>query len=399
MKKIIILLFTFVYCFFSFSYVAALTNNKQDNSIDENAKLTNGLAAKAKSAIMMEASTGKIIFKKNENERLPMASMTKMMTLLLIMDNIENGNLKWDDKIKTSEHAASMGGSQIFLEPGEEMTVEELVKGICIGSGNDAAVAMAEAIGGTEKEFVKMMNNKARELGLKNTNFVNACGLDDSNHYSSAKDMALIAYELVKYDKILEYTGTYEDYLRKNSDKSFWLVNTNKLVRYYSGVDGLKTGYTKLAGYCITTTAKKNNMRLITVVMGEETSAIRNSETTQMLDYGFNSYKIDTILSHDTVLDNKEVLMGNDMKVKVVPKEDINILNTRIGTKRNVRYKVKIDSIKAPVKVGDVVGNIEVIEDGKNIMNVDVTVLNDVAKASIIKVYFRNLLDIVGGVI
>ena len=399
MKKIIILLFTFVYCFFSFSYVAALTNNKQDNSIDKNAKLTNGLAAKAKSAIMMEASTGKIIFKKNENERLPMASMTKMMTLLLIMDNIDSGNLKWNDKIKTSEHAASMGGSQIFLEPGEEMTVEELVKGICIGSGNDAAVAMAEAIGGTEEEFVKMMNNKAHELGLKNTNFVNACGLDDSNHYSSAKDMALIAYELVKYDKILEYTGTYEDYLRKNSDKSFWLVNTNKLVRYYSGVDGLKTGYTKLAGYCITTTAKKNNMRLITVVMGEETSSIRNSETTQMLDYGFNSYKIDTILSHDTVLDNKEVLMGNVMSVKVVPKEDINILNTRIGTKRNVKYKVKVDSIKAPVKVGDVVGNIEVIEDGKNIMNVDVTVLNDVAKASIIKVYFRNLLDIVGGVI
>ena len=399
MKKIIILLFTFMYCFFSFSYVAALTNNKRDNSIDENAKLTNGLAAKAKSAIMMEASTGEIIFKKNENERLPMASMTKMMTLLLIMDSIDSGNLKWNDKIKTSEHAASMGGSQIFLEPGEEMTVEELVKGICIGSGNDAAVAMAEAIGGTEEEFVKMMNNKAHELGLKNTNFVNACGLDDSNHYSSAKDMALIAYELVKYDKILEYTGTYEDYLRKNSDKSFWLVNTNKLVRYYSGVDGLKTGYTKSAGYCITTTAKKNNMRLITVVMGEETSAIRNSETTQMLDYGFNSYKIDTILSHDTVLDNKEVLMGNVMSVKVVPKEDINILNTRIGTKRNVKYKVKVDSIKAPVKVGDVVGNIEVIEDGKNIMNVDVTVLNDVAKASIIKVYFRNLLDIVGGVI
>ena len=399
MKKIIILLFTFVYCFFSFSYVNALTNNKRDNSIDENAKLTNGLAAKAKSAIMMEASTGEIIFKKNENERLPMASMTKMMTLLLIMDSIDSGNLKWNDKIKTSEHAASMGGSQIFLESGEEMTVEELVKGICIGSGNDAAVAMAEAIGGTEEEFVKMMNNKAHELGLKNTNFVNACGLDDSNHYSSAKDMALIAYELVKYDKILEYTGTYEDYLRKNSDKSFWLVNTNKLVRYYSGVDGLKTGYTKLAGYCITTTAKKNNMRLITVVMGEETSSIRNSETTQMLDYGFNSYKIDTILSHDTVLDNKEVLMGNVMSVKVVPKEDINILNTRIGTKRNVRYKVNVDSIKAPVKVGDVVGNIKVIEDGKNIMNVDVTVLNDVAKASIIKVYFRNLLDIVGGVI
>ena len=398
MKKVI-LLFTFICCMFSFCYVYAETKDKKSNSVNSSEKSDNGLAAQAKSAIMMEASTGHVIFKKNENERLPMASMTKMMTLLLIMDNISSGNLKWDEKVKTSEHAASMGGSQIFLEPGEEMTVEELVKGICIGSGNDAAVAMAERIGGTEEEFVKMMNKKAQNLGLKNTNFVNACGLDDDNHYSSAKDMAVIAYELVKYDKILEYTGTYEDYLRKNSDKSFWLVNTNKLVRYYSGVDGLKTGYTKKAGYCITTTAKKNNMRLITVVMGEETSAIRNSETTQMLDYGFNSYEIDTILSHNTVLDTKKVEMGNNEKVKVVPKEDINVLNTKIGTKRNVKYKVEVKNIKAPVKVGDVVGNIKVIEDGKNIMNVDVTVLNDVTKASIIQVYFRNLLDIVGGVI
>ena len=206
------------------------TNNSNKSVSNDNSNNGVNLASNAKSAIMIEASTGKVIFEKNANESLPMASMTKMMTLLIIMENIDNGNLKWDEKVTTSEYAASMGGSQIFLEVGEEMTVEDLVKGICIGSGNDAAVAMAERIGGTEEEFVKMMNDKAKELGLKNTNFVNACGLDDDNHYSSAYDMAMIAKELVKYEKILEYTGTYEDYLRKDTDNSFWLVNTNKVV-------------------------------------------------------------------------------------------------------------------------------------------------------------------------
>lgn len=217
------------------------SDKEQDNQNEETTTKSNSstsLAANAKSAIMIEASTGKIIFEKNIDEQLPMASMTKMMTLLLIMENIDNGNLKWDEKVTASEYASSMGGSQIFLEPGEEMTVEDLVKGICIGSGNDAAVAMAERIGGTEEEFVKMMNQKAKDLELKNTNFVNACGLDDDNHYSSAYDMALIAKELVKHEKILEFTGTYEDYLRKDTDNSFWLVNTNKVVFkfYYTNI-------------------------------------------------------------------------------------------------------------------------------------------------------------------
>ena len=370
-----------------------------DDNSENNSSNSNGvnLAEQAKSAIMIEASTGKIIYEKNANESMPMASMTKMMTLLLIMENIENGNLTWDEKITTSEYAASMGGSQIFLQAGEVMTVEDLVKGICIGSGNDAAVAMAERIGGTEEGFVKMMNDKVSELGLKNTHFVNACGLDADDHYSSAYDMATIAKELVKYEKILEYTGTYEDYLRKDSDSPFWLVNTNKLVRYYSGVDGLKTGYTKTAGYCITTTAKKDNMRLITVVMGEPSSAIRSSETTVMLDYGFNTYKIDSILTKDTILSESKVILGKDLKVEVVPKEDVNILNSKIGTKRNVTYEVDLDDIKAPVKVGDVVGKINVLEDGKTIMSIDATVGKDIEKANIFTVYLRDLMDIVKG--
>ena len=383
MKKILWIVLLPLFCFRN---VFAL---EDDDSLN--------LAENAKSAIMIEASTGKIIYEKNVDEQLPMASMTKMMTLLLIMENIEKGNLSWNEKVTASEHAASMGGSQIFLEVGEQMTVEELVKGICIGSGNDAAVAMAERVGGTEEKFVKMMNDRAIELGLKNTHFENACGLDHKNHYSSAYDMVTIAKELVKHEKILEYTGTYEDYLRKNTDKSFWLVNTNKLVRYYQGVDGLKTGYTGDAGYCITTTAKRNNMRLITVVMGEPTSAIRNSETTNMLDYGFNSYQIDSILTTNSVLDTKKVILGEKKEVQIVPKENVNILNTKIGTKRNVTYQVNIGNIKAPVKVGDVVGKINVLEDNKVIMTIDATVMTSIPKARFLTAYYRDLLDMIKG--
>ena len=364
-------------------------NTKQDNDVN--------LAENAKSAIMIEATTGKIIFEKNSHEKLPMASMTKMMTLLLIMENIESGNLKWDEKVKASEYASSMGGSQIFLEPGEEMTVEDLVKGICIASGNDASVAMAERIGGTEEKFVSMMNNKAKKLNLKNTNFINACGLDADNHYSSAYDMSIIAKELVKYKKILEFTGTYEDYLRKDTNNSFWLVNTNKLVRYYSGVDGLKTGFTESAGYCITTTAKKNNMRLITVVMGEPSSKVRNAETTSMLDYGFNTYTMDTPLTKNKIIAQSKIELGVKEKINIVPKENINILNSKIGTKRNITYKLKLNKIIAPVKVGDKVGTINIIENNKTIMSIDATVNENINKANIIKIYLRNLLNMITG--
>lgn len=392
MKKLLILFLIF------FSLVLTVHAEDTTQSESVNSKSTNiSLAENAKSAIMLEASTGKIIFEKNANEKLPMASMTKMMTLLIIMENIENGNIKWSDSVITSEHAASMGGSQIFLEVGEEMTVEELVKGICIASGNDAAVAMAEKIGGTEEEFVKLMNKKAKELQLKNTNFTNACGLDSDNHYSSAHDMAIIGKELVKYDKILEYTGTYEDYLRKNTDKSFWLVNTNKLVRYYKGVDGLKTGYTEKAGFCITTTAKKDNMRLITVVMGEPSTKIRNAETTSMLDYGFNTYKIDTVASSKKIIASKKVTNGIDKIANIVPKTDINILNTKLGTKRNVTYNLELSTISAPIKKGDSIGKINVMENNKIIMTIDATTTKDINKASIFIVYYRNLLDIISG--
>ena len=349
------------------------------------------LAENATSAIIIEASTGEIIWKKNENEKRPPASMTKMMSMLLIMEAIENNNIKLDDEVTASANASSMGGSQIFLKAGETMKVEDLLKGIAIGSGNDATVAMAEKLSGTEEVFVKLMNNRAKELGLKNTNFKNSTGLDAENHYSSAYDMVMIAKELVKHEKILEFTGTYEEYLRKDSDSPFWLVNTNKLVRFYNGADGLKTGFTTDAGYCLTATAKKNDMRLITVVMNEPTSQIRNSETMAMLDYGFNLYSMDKILDKNTSLGNVNVELGKEEVISIIPMEDVKILNNNTKEKRNVTYELQIDDIKAPVKNGDKVGKINIIENNKVINTIYATVENDIDKASILTIYYRNL--------
>lgn len=355
------------------------------------------LAPNATSAIIIEASTGTVIYSKNEHEKLAPASMTKMMGLLLIMEQIDKGNLKWDEMITASSNASSMGGSQIFLETGEQMSVEDLVKGISIASGNDAMVAMAERIAGTEAAFVELMNKKASELGLKNTNFKNSTGLDDENHYSSANDMALIAKELVKHEKILEFSGTYEDYIREGTDKSFWLVNTNRLVRFYQGVDGLKTGYTSTAGYCLTATAMKNNMRLITVVMNEPDSTTRNNETTSMLDYGFNTYGMEQLLNKDNVLGKIKVDLGEKEYVEVVPKEEVNILNNKNSNKRNVTYNVELNNVKAPIQVGDTIGKINVIENNKTIMTVDVTVKENIDKVNLFVSYLRNLKDIVSG--
>lgn len=352
------------------------------------------LAENAKSAILIEASTGEILYQKNANERLAPASMTKIMSLILIMENIENGNLKWNDIVVVSKNASSMGGSQIFLEANEMMTVEDLVKGICIASGNDATVALAEKIAGTEKAFVKLMNDKAKSLGLKNTNFVNATGLDAEGHYSTANDMSVMARELVKHEKILEFSSIYEDYLRKNTAKSFWLVNTNKLVKFYSYIDGLKTGFTDDAGYCLTATGKKNNMRLISVVMGETSIDNRSTDTLAMLDYGFNMYNIDTVVSKDKELGNVSVNLGDKEKVSIISVNDITILNNSQKEKRNITYEMDVNNISAPVKKGDIVGEIKVYEDGRYLYSEDITVVEDIEKANIFKIFLRNLRDI-----
>ncbi len=355
------------------------------------------LAPNAKSAIMIEASTGEILFQKNKDEKLAPASMTKMMSMLLIMEEIENGNLKWNEMITTSEKASSMGGSQIFLKVGEKMTVEDLLKGVAIASGNDAVVALAERVSGSEEQFVKRMNIRAKDLGLKNTNFINATGLTADNHYSSAYDMSLIAKELVKHEKILEFTSTYEDYLRKDTKSPFWLVNTNRLVRFKEGVDGLKTGFTDEAGYCLTATMKKDNMRLITVVMKEENTSKRSADTTKMLDYGFNIYMVQTILDEKTTIEKKKVELGKTLTTEIVPKENITILNKKSDDQKNITYKTNINKIIAPVKKGDKVGTIDIIEDNNIISTIDATVKEDISKANILTIYLRNIKEIISG--
>jgi len=299
--------------------------------------------------------------------------------------------------VTVSANASGMGGSQILLETGEQMKVSDLFKGVAVMSGNDAVVALAETIAGSVDEFVSMMNKRAKELGLTDTSFKNPHGLDDANHYSSAYDMSLIAKELVKHEKVLEFTKIYEDYLRKGTDKEIWLVNTNKLVRFYQGVDGLKTGYTSTAGYCLTATAFKNNMRLIAVVMGEETSTKRNAEVTSLLDYGYAQYKVDTLLSKDDVIAEIDVEKSKKENISLVPTKDVTILNKKTTKLGNITYSLDVDEVKAPVKVGDVVGSLTVLNDGKKIETVDVTVLEDVKKANIFELYIRYLKDIVSG--
>lgn len=356
----------------------------------------NTLAESSKSAILLEPTTGEIIYEKNVHEKLPPASMTKIMSMLLIMESIDKGIIKWDEMVTVSANASGMGGSQILLETGEKMTVEDLFKGVSIASGNDAVVALAEKIAGTEEMFVKMMNDKAKELGLKNTNFKNPHGLDAANHYSTAYDMAMIAKELIKHEKVLEYTSIYETYLRQNLPTKIWLVNTNKLVRFYDGVDGLKTGYTKEAGYCLTATAKKNNMRIISVVMGEPDSTTRNAEITSMFDYAFSQYKVEELLSKDSVLATKQVEKGKKKYVDIVPTENITVLAKKTENINQPNYDLKIDKLTSPLKVGDIIGTLT-LKEGENTRTINLTVKEDVEKANILELYLRNLNDIISG--
>ena len=384
MKRLLIMMFIFLILFSSTSVTVSAENDLK-------------LAEKAKSAILVEASTGKILFEKNADEKLHPASMTKMMSMLLIIEAIENGIIKWDQVVQVSENASSMGGSQILLETGEKMSVRDLFKGVAIASGNDAVVALAETVAGNVSNFVSMMNKRAKELGLTNTNFKNPHGLDDANHYSSSRDMMLIAMELVKHKEVLEYTKIYEDYLRENTDRKIWLVNTNRLVRFYDGVDGLKTGYTEDAGYCMTATAEKDGMRVIAVVMGEETSKIRNQEVSEMLDYAFAQYKVINMLKNKNSLGKYRVENGKEEYVRVVPIGDTNMVKKKSEQSGNFSYDIKINSLKAPLKVGDNVGTLTIKENDNNVKTLKLTVTKDVEKANFIDLFSRNVKDMIIG--
>lgn len=351
----------------------------------------------AVSGVLMEESTGTIIYEKDKDKQVPIASMTKMVAQILILENIEAGKIKWDDVVTVSKNAADMGGSQIYLSFNEKMSVKDLFKGISMASANDATVAMAEYIGGSEEKFVQKMNAKVQELGLKNTVFKNCTGLDEDGHFSSAYDMAVIARELLSHPKIFDFSSVYEDYLRVNTPNKFWLVNTNKLVKLYDGADGLKTGHTDNAGYCLAATAKRNGMRLIAIVLGEDTAKVRNSETSSLLDYGFSNKKVQSIKKESDVIKNIYLDKATSKNVKIYPKKDVNILQDMGVNQKKYKVQNKINDIKLPLKKGDVVGKIMVSENNKTIYTGDLVVKEDVMQLGFMQLFLSNLRGIVTG--
>lgn len=340
------------------------------------------LAEQAQSAILIDADTGTVIFEKKSHEQLPPASITKIMTMLLTMEAIDQGKLKLNDKVTTSEYAASMGGSQIFLEPGEEMTVDQLLKGVAMASGNDASVALAEKIAGTEKTFVNMMNEKAKELGLKDTHFSNCNGLPVENHYSSAHDIAMMSRELLKYEGITAYTGAYQDYLRQETEKPFWLVNTNKLVRFYSGADGLKTGYTSEAKFCLAATAKRDGLRLIAVVLGEPNTKTRNSEVSSMFDYAFSQYALHPIYKAGEVIGKVKVHRGEASQLDLAASRTMNVLVKKGSQPADITQKLEVpDKLSAPIHEGQMIGKLIIYQDGKPLTEFELKAASSIEKA------------------
>jgi D-alanyl-D-alanine carboxypeptidase (penicillin-binding protein 5/6) len=283
------------------------------------------------------------------------------MTMLLVMEAIDEGRLKLTDRVQTSEYAASMGGSQIFLEAGEQMTVEDMLKGVALASGNDASVALAEKLAGTEEEFVRMMNDRAHQLGMTDTKFVNCNGLPAAGHASSAHDIAVMSRELLKYEQITKYTGLYQDYLRKDSEKPFWLVNTNKLVRFYHGADGLKTGFTSEAKFCLSATARRDNLRLIAVVMGEPNTKTRNAEVSHLFDYAFAQYTNVPIYKKGDMIGTLTVEKGMKAELPLVAKHSYSVLLKKGDAGKGIRHELVLDkSLKAPIKSGQPVGKLVV---------------------------------------
>ena len=356
------------------------------------------LIPNGKSGILIEAKSGKIIYEKDKDKKMSIASLTKMIGQIIILEEIEAGNIKWTDVVTVSKNASDMGGSQIYLEEGEKISVEDLMKGISVSSGNDAIVAMAEYISGSESKFVERMNRVAKKLKLQNTHFSNCTGLDEKDHYSTSNDLSIVARNLIlNHPDILKFSSIYEDYLRENTDRKFWLVNTNKLINFYDGADGLKTGHTDDAGYCLAATALRNNLRLIGIVLGEENSKIRNQEMIEMLDYGFNNTKLNCILEKEKVIDKLSFDKTDISSVDVVLKNDLCILEDKVD-KNKYKYDIKYNNYSIPLKKGDNIGKIIVKHKDKIISEENITVNSDVNKIGVVKFVKNNVFRLLFGI-
>lgn len=349
------------------------------------------LGLNAKSAILMEEATGNILYESNPDERLPIASVTKVMTMLLIMEAVDSGKISLDDMVTVSGNAMSYGGSTMFLETGEQLTVNDMLKGIAVASANDGCVAMAEHLAGSESAFVDMMNEKAKELGMENTHFMNTNGLDEDDHYSSARDVAIMSRELMKHETIFNYTSIWMDTLRGGK---FQLANTNKLIRFYDGANGLKTGSTSKALCCLSAAAKRNDMQLIAVVLGAPTSAERFASAKSLLDYGFANYAVNTQITAGDEVQKIAVEKGVDKEVDVVAGDSCSTL-VKKGQEDNITKEIKIDeTITAPIEAGQKIGTMTISRDGEVIADIDLNASSAVEKKGIgliIKDFFATI--------
>ena len=350
------------------------------DSTPVNAAIGQTLDIKAKSVVLMEPNTGKVLYESNSDEKLPPASITKIMSLLLVMEAIDRGDISLETVVTASEHACSMGGSQIWLEPGETMTVNDLLKAAVIASANDACVALGETVAGSEEGFVALMNERANELGMTNTHFVNCTGLDAEEHLTTAYDVALMSSALIKHDLIKDYSTVWMDTLRDGKSE---LVNTNKLVRFYEGTTGLKTGTTSTARYCLSATAERNGLELVAVVMAGESSNDRFGGAKKLLDYGFANYNYSSI---DAGLEEKpkiQVLKGTQKTVEALPQGTLNVLLPKTASGNIERKTVLSDSVTAPVKKGDILGTVTVTLNGEQLGEIALVAKEDVKRLTL----------------
>lgn len=351
-----------------------------DNSDKE--KKDTGMSVEAKSALLLEPTTGKVVYEKNADEKFAPASVTKVMTMLLAMENIDSGKMKITDKVTCSENAKKMGGSTMLLDTGEVRTLEELIKGVAIASGNDAAVAIAEYIGGSEENFVQMMNEKAKALGMKNTNFKNCTGLPAEGHYSTARDIGMMSMELLKHKNILKYSSIYMETISEGRKSPIELVNHNKLVRFFKGCDGLKTGYTSEAKYCISATATRDGVRMLTVIMGAPSYKIRNRDAGMLLNYGFSKFEGKKIVEKDQVIGDANLSEQTDELFEAKAKNDL-IAVLEKGQKGEVEKKIVLDKSKDNFKAGEIVGKCELYNGNELVGEVEIYTDRDISKPSI----------------
>lgn len=395
-RKINITFLIFTICLnfgFAYSYFQIPTwdNNLGTTEVNAEATAENFLNIESESAILIEQTTGNILYEKNSHTQLRPASVTKIMTVLLIMEAIDNGELSMQDKVSCSEKASNMGGSQIWLDTKERLTVQEMLKAICVVSANDCAVAMAEHLAGSEELFVNKMNEKAKELGMNDTTFKNCHGIDEDGHITSSYDISLMSRELLsKHPSITEFTTIWMDSLRDNKSE---LVNTNKLIRTYDGATGLKTGSTSLALYNLSASATRDNLSLIAVVLRAPTSKLRFSEAKLLLDYGFSTYKFENFCKKDEVFESVPVYKGTEASVNLVFENDSGALIKKTENTSNIKQELIInENITAPINKGDVLGKINYYSENNTLLSsVNLISEKDVTKINIINMFNSNL--------